>query len=61
MIEDLLHTFSNRDYIGFNEKYITIAFFTYTNMSNLYLVKSEYEVNERHIDIALLKRDPLAS
>ncbi|WP_304021327.1 ATP-binding protein [Methanospirillum hungatei] len=58
LIEDLLHAFSNRDFIGFDEKYIKIAFFTYANMSNLYLVKSEYEVNEGYIDIALLKRDP---
>ena len=27
-------------------------------MSNLYLVRSEYEVSDRYIDIALLKRDP---
>lgn len=58
LIEDLLHAFSNRDYIGFDKKYIKIALFTFANMSNLYLVKSEYEVNEGYIDIALLKRDP---
>ena len=58
LIEDLLHAFSNRDYIGFDEKYIKIALFTYANMSNLYLVKSEYEVSDGYIDIALLKRDP---
>lgn len=27
-------------------------------MSSLYLVKSEYEVSEGYIDLALLKRDP---
>jgi len=58
LIEDLLHAFSNRDFIGFDEKYIKIALFTYANMSNLYLVKSEYEVSDGYIDIALLKRDP---
>lgn len=58
LIEDLLHAFSNRDFIGFDENYIKIAFFTYATMSNLYLVKSEYEVSEGYIDIALLKRDP---
>ena len=58
LIEDLLHAFSNRDYIGFDKKYIKIALFTFANMSNLYLVKSEYEVNEGYIDIALLKQDP---
>ena len=58
LIEELLHAFSNRDFIGFDEKYIKIALFTYANMSNLYLVKSEYEVSDGYIDIALLKRDP---
>lgn len=40
LIEELLHPFSNCDFIGFDEKYVKIAFFTYANMSNLYLVKS---------------------
>ncbi|MFH0968163.1 MAG: PD-(D/E)XK nuclease domain-containing protein, partial [Methanobacteriota archaeon] len=47
-----------RDFIGFDEKYIKIAIFAYANMSSLYLVKSEYEVPDGYIDIALLKRDP---
>lgn len=58
LIEDLLHAFSNRDYIGFDEKYIKIIIFTYAHMSNLYLVKSEYEVHDGYIDIALLAREP---
>lgn len=58
LIEALLHAFSNRDFIGFDEKYIKIAIFAYANMSNLYLVKSEYEVEGGYIDLALLKRDP---
>jgi hypothetical protein len=58
LIEELLHAFSNRDYIGFDEKYIKIAIFAYAHMSNLYLVKSEYEVPNGYIDIAFLKREP---
>ncbi len=58
LIEELLHAFSNRDFIGFDEKYIKIAIFAYANMSSLYLVKSEYEVSDGYIDLALLKRDP---
>jgi hypothetical protein len=58
LVEELLHAFSNRDYIGFDEKYIKIAIFAYANMSSLYLVKSEYEVPDGYIDIALLKREP---
>ncbi|PWR72496.1 AAA family ATPase [Methanospirillum stamsii] len=58
LVEELLHAFSNRDFIGFDEKYIKIAIFAYANMSSLYLVKSEYEVPGGYIDLALLKRDP---
>ena len=35
-----------------------IAIFAYANMSSRYQVKSEYEVSEGYIDLALLKRDP---
>jgi hypothetical protein len=58
LIEESLHAFSNRDYIGFDEKYIKVILFTYANMSNLFLVKSEYEVSHGYIDIALLSREP---
>ena len=58
LIEELLHAFSNRDFIGFDEKYIKIVIFAYANMSSLYLVKSEYEVPDGYIDIAFLKREP---
>ncbi len=58
LIEEILHAFSNRDYIGFDEKYLKVILFTYANMSNLFLVKSEYEVSDGYIDIALLSREP---
>ena len=58
LIEEILHAFSNRDYIGFDEKYIKVLLFTYAHMSNLYLVKSEYEVPDGYIDIVLIPREP---
>lgn len=58
LIEELLHAFSNRDYIGFDEKYVKIVIFTYATMSNLYLVKSEYEVSDGYIDLVFLAREP---
>ncbi len=58
LIEEILHSFSNRDYIGFDEKYIKVILFTYANMSNLFLVKSEYEVPDGYIDIVFLAREP---
>ncbi len=58
LVEEILHAFSNRDYIGFDEKYLKILIFAYAHMSTLYLVKSEYEVAGGYIDIAFLPREP---
>lgn len=56
IIEKTLNKLSNRDYINFDEKYVKLIFLTYCFLSKIYLVKSEYEVNEGYIDIALLKQ-----
>jgi len=58
LIEELLHGFSNRDFIGFDEKYIKIALLTFAHMSNLFLVRSEYEVANGYVDVALLHSEP---
>lgn len=54
--ERTLNKLSNRDYIKFDEKYIKLIFLTYCFLSKIYLVKSEYEVENGYIDIALLKQ-----
>lgn len=56
IIERTLNKLSNRDYIQFDEKYIKLLFLTYCFLSKIYLVKSEYEVENGYIDIALLKQ-----
>ena len=56
LVESTLSRLSNRDYITFNEKYIKLIFLTYCYLSRIYLVKSEYEVEDGYIDIALLKQ-----
>ena len=56
IVEKTLNKLSNRDYITFNEKYVKLIFLTYCYLSKIYLVKSEYEVEEGYIDIALLKQ-----
>ena len=56
LVEYTLNKLSNRDYITFNEKYIKLIFLTYCYLSRIYLVKSEYEVEDGYIDIALLKQ-----
>jgi hypothetical protein len=56
LVEKTLNKISNRDYIRFDEKYVKLIFLTYCFLSKIYLVKSEYEVNDGYIDIALLKQ-----
>lgn len=52
----MLNKLSNRDYIRFDEKYIKVIMATYFMMSRIYYVKTEYEVEDGYIDIALLPR-----
>ncbi len=52
-VEDILSRFSNRDFIKFDEKNIKILMLTLLFRSELYMVKSEYEVENGYIDIAL--------
>ncbi|MBW9157753.1 ATP-binding protein [Clostridium tagluense] len=54
IIEKTLNKLSNRDFIAFDEKYIKIIMIAYLNLAKAYLIKSEYEVEEGYIDIALL-------
>jgi hypothetical protein len=56
-IENALASLSNRDYISFDEKYIKVLIFSYLNLTKLSIVKSEYEVENGYLDIALLRRD----
>lgn len=56
IVEKTLNKLSNRDYISFDEKYVKLIFLSYFFLSKIYLVKSEYEVEDGYIDIALLKQ-----
>ncbi|GAA0178949.1 ATP-binding protein [Clostridium sediminicola] len=56
IVEKTLNKLSNKDYIKFDEKYVKLIFLTYCFLSKIYLVKSEYEVENGYIDIALLKQ-----
>ncbi|TDO90094.1 PD-(D/E)XK nuclease superfamily protein [Halanaerobium saccharolyticum] len=56
-VEATLAALSNRDYIKFDEKYIKILIFSYLNLTQLSIVKSEYEVAEGYLDLALLRRN----
>jgi hypothetical protein len=54
LMEELLYALSNRDYRHFNETHIHLIMYAYLRMSQLFTVKSEYEVPGGYIDIALL-------
>ena len=57
LTEDLLHALSNRDSIGFDGKHVKIVMFTYAKMSELYTLKSEYEVDKKYADLVFLPQD----
>jgi hypothetical protein len=56
LIEKTLSKVSNRDFINFDEKYIKILMLSYLMLPEIYNVKSEYEVKNGYVDIALFKR-----
>jgi len=57
LTEDLLHALSNRDSIGFDEKHVKVVMFTYAHMSELYTLKSEYEVDKKYADLVFMPKD----
>jgi hypothetical protein len=57
LIEDFLHSLSNRDSMQFSEKEIKVAMAAYAGMSDLYFIKSEYEVEKKYIDLIFFPRD----
>ena len=54
LVEGYLTSISNRDDMNFSEKEVKQAMMIYAGMSDLYVVKSEYEVQKKYIDFALL-------
>jgi hypothetical protein len=57
-IENTLSNLSNRDFISLSEKHIKLLFIVYANLSNLYYIKSEYEVQTGYPYIMFLYRKP---
>jgi len=55
LTEEVLKRLSGRDFIRFDEKYIKIIMLMLLYRSNLYYVKSEYEVEDGFVDILLKK------
>ena len=57
-IEYVLNQLSNRDYQKFDEKYIKLIFITLASLSQLYIIKSEAEVEGEYPDLMFLYRKP---
>ena len=58
LIENALHSLSNRDFIAFDEKYVKALFVGFASLSNLYFIKSEPEVEQKYPDMMFLYRPP---
>jgi hypothetical protein len=56
LMEALLQSLSNRDSLHFAEKDLKILLALYMMMSELYIPKSEYEVERRYIDLVFLPK-----
>ncbi len=59
IVENVLHTLSFQDFKNFDEKYIKVIICAYLSLSNLYFIKSEYEVPGGYVDLLLLNKPPV--
>lgn len=57
--EDVLKQLSNRDAVGFDEKYVKTIFTTFFFMSQIYTIYNELETDRRYTDLLCLYRTPI--
>jgi len=58
-VEAILLQLSNRDAVGFDEKYVKAVFAALLYPTQIYTVISEYETNRRYVDLLLTRRPPI--
>lgn len=58
-VEIILLQLSNRDAVGFDEKYVKAIFAALLYSTQIYTVHSEYETNRRYVDLLLTRRPPI--
>ena len=58
-VEMILLQLSNRDAVGFDEKYVKAIFSALLYSTQIYTVHSEYETNRRYVDLLLTRRPPI--
>ncbi len=58
-VEAILLQLSNRDAVGFDEKYVKAVFAALLYPTQIYTIQSEYETDRRYIDLLLTRRPPI--
>ena len=58
-VEAILLQLSNRDAMGFDEKYVKAVFASLLYPTQIYTIHSEYETNRRYVDLLLTRRPPI--
>ena len=58
LVAGTLRGLSNRDMRQFDEKYIKVLFVAFANLTNIYFVRSEMEVERKYPDVMFLERKP---
>ncbi|MFN8490878.1 MAG: AAA family ATPase [Caldilineaceae bacterium] len=58
-VEIILLQLSNRDAVGFDEKYVKAIFAALLYSTQIYTVHSEYETDRRYVDLLLTRRPPI--
>ena len=55
----ILKQLSNRDAVGFDEKYVKAVFASLLYPTQIYTIQSEYETDRRYVDLLLIRRPPI--
>lgn len=58
-VEIILQQLSNRDAVGFDEKYVKAVLAALLYPTQIYTIHSEYETDRRYIDLLLTRRPPI--
>jgi hypothetical protein len=58
LTEETLQNLSNRDAMNMDEKHVKTIIYSYISLSDLYMIKSEYELQGNYADLVLFRRSP---
>lgn len=58
-VTSILRRLSNRDAVGFDEKYVKAIFASLLYTTQIYTIHSEYETDRKYVDLLLTRRPPI--